>query len=46
MSFLIFFSRLQTRQWSDNVIRKEVREWKVHGGIIQKEVQVSKIYFF
>jgi len=33
--------RLQTRQWSDNVIRKEMREWRVRGGIIQKEVQVT-----
>lgn len=32
--------RLQTRQWSDNVIRKETREWRVKGGVIQKEVQV------
>jgi len=35
-----FDFRLQTRQWSDNVIRKEIREWRVKGGIIQKEVQV------
>ena len=31
---------LQTRQWSDKVIRKEFREWKVRGGVAQKEVQV------
>ena len=37
---LDLFSRLQTRQWSDRVIRKELREWKVRGGTIQKEVQV------
>ena len=31
---------MQTRQWSDRVIRKEIREWKVHGGVIEKEVQI------
>ena len=31
---------MQTRQWSDRVIRKEIREWRVHGGTIEKEVQV------
>lgn len=32
--------RLQTRQWSDRVIRKEYREWKVRNGTIRKKVQV------
>ena len=31
---------LQTRQWSDRVIRKEKRRWKVRGGYVTKEVQV------
>lgn len=31
---------LQTRQWSDKVIRKETRRWKVRGGYTTKEVQV------
>eukprot|EP00095_Tigriopus_kingsejongensis_P009354 snap_masked-scaffold488_size158317-processed-gene-0.2 protein:Tk09354 transcript:snap_masked-scaffold488_size158317-processed-gene-0.2-mRNA-1 annotation:"conserved hypothetical protein" len=31
---------LQTRQWSDKVIRKEYREWKVRNGTIRKKVQV------
>ena len=36
-----FYFRLQTRQWSDRVIRRETREWKVHGNMtIRKEVQV------
>ena len=38
LSFFVF--RLQTRQWSERVIRKEIREWKVRGGVIKKEVQV------
>ena len=36
-----YYFRLQTRQWSDRVIRRETREWKVHGNMtIRKEVQV------
>ena len=31
---------LQTRQWSDRVIRKEKRRWKVRAGYVTKEVQV------
>ena len=31
---------LQTRQWSDRVIRKEIRKWKVRGQTLEKEVQV------
>ena len=31
---------LQTRQWSDRVIRKEARKWKVRGGSTTKDVQV------
>ena len=31
---------LQTRQWSDQVIRKEIRKWKVRDGYASKEVQV------
>ena len=31
---------LQTRQWSDQVIRKEIRRWKVREGYANKEVQV------
>ena len=31
---------MQTRQWSDQVIRKEVRKWKVRNGYASKEVQV------
>ena len=31
---------LQTRQWSDRVIRREYREWKIRGGTISKPVQV------
>ena len=38
-----FYFRLQTRQWSDRVIRRETREWKVHGNMtIRKEVQVYR----
>ena len=32
--------RLQTRQWSDRVIRKETREWKVRNVTMRKDVQV------
>jgi hypothetical protein len=40
---LRFYFRLQTRQWSDRVIKKETRQWKVHGNTtITKEVQVCK----
>ena len=31
---------LQTRQWSNRVIRKEARSWKVRGGYTTKDVQV------
>ena len=31
---------MQTRQWSDQVIRKEIRKWKVRDGYASKEVQV------
>ena len=31
---------LQTRQWSERVIRREYREWKIRGGTISKPVQV------
>lgn len=31
---------LQTRQWSERVIRKETRHWKVRGGYTTKEVLV------
>jgi len=31
---------LQTRQWSDRVIRKETREWKVRNVTMRKDVQV------
>ena len=34
------FFRLQTRQWSDRVIRREMRDWHVRGGLIKKQVQV------
>ncbi len=40
----LLFPRLQTRQWSDRVIRKEVRQWKVRGGTMSKEVQVRLVF--
>ena len=40
---MVFCFRLQTRQWSERVIRRETREWKVHGNMtIRKDVQVRK----
>ena len=43
MHFCCF--RLQTRQWSERVIRRETREWKVHGNMtIRKEVQVCNFF--
>ncbi len=39
--FLVSPSRLQTRQWSDKVIRTVVRKnWTIHGGTIDKVIQV------
>jgi len=37
VSILILFLnfRLQTRQWSEKIIRKETREWLVKGGLVQ-----------
>ncbi|XP_040565883.1 leishmanolysin-like peptidase [Lepeophtheirus salmonis] len=31
---------LQTRQWSERVIKREVRQWRVRGMTVEKEVQV------
>lgn len=39
--YFLFVNRLQTRQWSDKVIKTIVRKnWMVHDGTIDKTIQV------